>query len=659
MFNWKPFTNRDAIKPNDKGIFDPYLPISQIGKVKGQFQDEPDGYYEPTHQADLPLRKPDLLVLRFGMVIVLALLSVRLIGLQITKGQENYSLAEGNRLRNELIQPPRGLIFDRNGVPLVKNLPSFSVIIRPVDLPKADQELSVYIDQLARSLGLDGNQLADLIKKNRRKDLIVLEDNLDRDKAISLELKLNGLAGTEIVESPNRSYASLASLGQIVGYIGKATPEDLKNNPKLYETASVGRAGLEKSYDAVLQGQPGSETLEVDSLGRTLRSVGTRPAQPGQSLILSLDSLIQQQTGDSLKAEIEKNGAISGAAVMLDVKTGDVIAMVSFPDFDSNLFSVNIDPAQRQAVLNDSRSPLLNRAIAGQYPSGSTIKPTVAVGALDEGVINANTKLDTTEGKIVIGEWTFPDSEVHGVVDVRQAIAESNNIFFYALGAGYKNIAGLGAEKLINHLEKFGFGQPTGIDIPGEAGGLLPDPTWKKKIKKESWYIGDTYHLAIGQGDFLITPLQMARSTATIANGGLLFKPKLVKSIVTPTNKVVKEISAQVTDSQVAKASSLQIVREGMRRTVESGSAKSFSLLGVKVAAKTGTAQFNVSKDRTHSWFTAFAPYDDPQIAVAVIVEGAGEGWRVAAPVAKNMIEKYFNLPLTEIVPLAAPPPGQ
>jgi penicillin-binding protein 2 len=273
----------------------------------------------------------------------------------------------------------------------------------------------------------------------------------------------------------------------------------------------------------------------------------------------------------------------------------------------------------------------------------------VAAAALQEKVVAPGTKVDTSAGKITIGQWTFPDWKVHGITDVKQAIAESNNIFFYSVGGGYGNIHGLGADRLSKYLQKFGFGKKTDINIPGETSGLVPTPDWKEDVKEESWYIGDTYNLSIGQGDLLVTPLQLTRAIAAIANNGTLYQPRLVQSIVSSDELETNDPSPVVSSNKIVSNSVLQVVREGMRQTVLTGSARSFATLPIPVAAKTGTAQFNVAKDRTHSWFTAFAPYDNPKIVLSVIVEGGGEGFSVAAPVAKNVIEQFFKLPLTPI----------
>jgi penicillin-binding protein 2 len=564
-------------------------------------------------------------------------------------------LAEGNRLRTEQIAAPRGLFYDRNGIALVQNIPSFSVDLRMADLPRKDPDRATSINQIADILSMDRVALATQVSNSKDKESITLLDRLNRDQALSYELKLQGIKGVSLTITPIRQYSSVPSLGPILGYIGKLNEEEANQRPDLLPTSYIGKAGLEKTYDQYLQGQSGIDTVEVDSLNRVVRSVGSTPALVGQSVILGIDAKLQELAATALMESINKAQAKSGAVVVMDPQSGEIRAMVSIPSYDNNIFSFSSLSDERQKVLTDPLSPLLNRAIAGQYPSGSTIKPFVAAAALQEKVITSSTKIDTSAGKIVVGQWTFPDWKVHGTADVKQAIAESNNIFFYTMGGGNGNIGGLGADRLDKYLNKFGFGEKTGIDLPGEAAGLVPTPDWKKKVKKESWYIGDTYNLAIGQGDLLVTPLQMARATAAIANGGKLMKPMLVHSVLGngSTNDTV--LSSQIMVNQVADADVIETVRQGMRQTVLTGSAKSLNTLPVETAAKTGTAQYNdLAKDKTHSWFTAFAPYDKPEIAIAVIVEGGGEGYLVAEPVAKNIIEKYFNLPLTPINPQPA-----
>lgn len=641
------------VRPSDTGLFDPYLPIKSL-KPLGSDRDVFNLPDLETIDNSVPpeegrAEKSGLLLFKLVLTLAMTVFICRLAYLQISEGGKNYALAEGNRLRDELIVAPRGLIFDKNGVQLVKNVPSFAIAYRISELPKKSERAALY-EQIAKALETDASSVESRINTGIKSDSVTLVEGLDRDRALSYELRLSSFNGVEVVKLPVREYVNIASVGHLLGYVGKITAEEQKARPNLLKSAVVGKVGLEKYYDDTLQGIPGIETVEVDSQNRVIRTVGTQASQVGSSLILGLDSELQKVAAQALSDSIVKNGATSGSAVVMNVKTGDILAMVSVPDFDANVFSNSSKQVERQAVLNDALSPMMNRAISGQYPSGSTIKPIVASAGLAEKVITASTKLDTSEGKISIGQWTFPDWKTHGTTDVKQAIAESNNIFFYSVGGGYKNITGLGADKLSYYLKKFGFGSKTGIDLPGEQDGLVPTPEWKKKIKNESWYVGDTYHLAIGQGDLLVTPLQLTNAIAAIANGGILYQPRLVTKIVSNDGQDQKVVSSKVIANNVVSDDYLRVVREGMRQTVTNGSGRAMSSLPVEVAAKTGTAQFDVEKLKTHSWFTAFAPYGNPEIALSVIVEGGGEGYSVAEPVAKNIIEKYFNLPLTPIV---------
>lgn len=662
-FIWRP---RSLIRPSDKGLFDPFVPITSLKRVENEYQadykltnvDEDferimDGYNSSGKDFDENVEQlPGFLLFKAVVFIVAITLGVRLIGLQITQGEENYSLAEGNRLETKPTPAPRGLIFDRKGVPLVRNEPSFTIQLNPADFPKDKTKQQDYLTRLSAVIGRPIAELSEQILPNLNKESLILEEGIDRDRALSLEVRLFGLHGIALNKAPSRRYGDLPGLGHLIGYIGKVTEDDLKDRPELLSTSLVGKSGAERSYDNELQGVPGTETLEIDSLGRTVRPIGSTLPVPGKSLVLGLDAEVQRATAEALKASIEKNGASSGAAVALDVRTGDVIAMVSFPTFDNNLFSSAVNSEERKKILNDPGAPLINRAIAGQYPSGSTIKPFVASAALQERTISASTVIDTSEGKIVVGQTTFSDWKTHGRSNVKQAIAESNNIFFFALGGGYKQVTGLGIERLKTYLEKFGFGSTTGIDLGegAEAKGLVPSPDWKKRVKKESWYLGDTYNTSIGQGNLLVTPLQLVRATAAIANGGKLLQPRVVKTVLAANAEQTRDREPVILKDSVVDNDVIQVVREGMRQAVLSGSARSFSALPIEVAAKTGTAQTSKSKDKTHSWFTAFAPYGNPEIAVSVIVEGGGEGFAVAAPVAKNTIERYFNLPLTPII---------
>lgn len=641
-------------RPTDSGVFDPYVPLGSLKQVSDDFSKEPTSSEEIDKNSsfdEVSAFKRSFTLFKVLIILVTSVLLFRLVFLQITQGQENFLLAEGNRLKTQPILSPRGLLYDRNGVALVKNIPSFSLIIHPSELSSKNKELDGSVDTISKLISMDAKELSQVIEEGENKESIVLKEGISRDEALLYELRLEGISGINLTTIPIRNYLNIPSMGHILGYIGKINAQEIEQRRELLSISYIGKTGVEKVYDKILQGIPGVETLEVDSIGRTIRSIGVQPAKVGRSLLLSVDSTLQTVAANSLIDSIQKNNATSGAAVVMDVRNGDILAMVSVPFVDNNIFSPGGDIKLRQDALVNPGSPLLNRAIAGQYPSGSTIKPVVAAAALQEGIVSENTKIDTSAGEIVIGQWRFPDWKVHGLADIKQAIAESNNIFFYTIGGGNGNVSGLGANRLSEYFKMFGFGDYTNIDLSGEVKGLVPSPDWKLSYKDERWYIGDTYNLAIGQGDLLVTPLQLTRATAAIANSGKLLTPRVVSKYLSTDKQSVEDLPVNIVKENFINPYILNIVRQGMRMTVTTGSARSFSNLPIQVAAKTGTAQFNVAKDRTHSWFTLFAPYENPEIAITVIVEGGGEGFSVAAPVAKNIIEKYFSLPLTNILP--------
>jgi penicillin-binding protein 2 len=314
--------------------------------------------------------------------------------------------------------------------------------------------------------------------------------------------------------------------------------------------------------------------------------------------------------------------------------------LVNLPSYDNNMFAKGISLDDYKTLITDPDKPMFNRAISGEYPPGSTFKLLVASAALQEGTITPSTTLDCPAA-INIGSYRFPDWKTHGLTDVRKAIAESVDIFFYAIGGGWNGITGIGIDKIKKYADEFGLGRTLGIDIPGEAPGLVPDQAWKQNKLGEHWYVGDDYHCAIGQGFITATPLQIANYTAAVANGGTVYKPHLVTSIK-KNDGTEEKIEPETLNRNFISESNLEVVREGMRQTVISGTAQPLKELPVQVAGKTGTAQFG-GENKTHGWFTSFAPYDKPQIALAVLVEGGGEGFSTAEPVTKEVYQWYFE----------------
>lgn len=583
------------------------------------------------------------------IVIVFLLLASRLFYLQVISASKNQMLADGNSIRPRSILSSRGIITDKNGVWLARNKPSFVLGIYPSDLPKKISERKLEYENLSK---ISGVSVEDIEKKINSVginsiELVIIKSDLSREEALLLTEETAGMAGVSVDGKSIREYKSDASLAHIIGYTGLVSEEEIEKNPEYLVNEETGKTGLEKFYQQELRGVPGVEQVEVDSLGKVIQTVlsnnNQNPVQ-GDSLKLNIDYSLQQVMSTELSNGIVKagNGANSGVAIAMNPQTGAVIGMVSLPTYDNNIFSGQLNNEAYQKLINDETLPLLNRAALGVYPSGSVIKIVMAAAGLQEGVITKNTSIETPE-TIKIGEWNFPDWKWHtGVSNVVRAIAESNNIFFYAISGGYDKIKGLGIKKIDEYLSLFGFGSKTGIDLPSEASGLVPNPEWKERVKHESWYLGDTYHVGIGQGDLLITPLQMVVALSAIANGGNVLVPQLVNQILDSDGTIIKTFQTEVKEPAFISAENIKTVQEGMRQTVVIGSGKTLQGLPVSSAAKTGTAQF-LNNEKTHAWFEAYAPYENPEIAIVVLVEGGGGGYEIAEPIAFNILQYYFN----------------
>jgi len=378
-------------------------------------------------------------------------------------------------------------------------------------------------------------------------------------------------------------------------------------------------------------------------------------SESGKSLVLWLDSELQKKIEEELKKKLKEVGAEVAAAVALDPKTGGILALVSLPGFDNNLFSKGMSEEEWEQIDNDPLKPLFNQVISGGYPTGSAIKPLIASAALEEEIISPQKKINC-QGQIEVEHkyepeitYIYRDWKTHGWTDMRKAIAESCNVYFYHLGGGYGDQEGLGPTRIKNYLELFGWGSKTGIDLPQEAEGFLPDPSWKKEELGEIWYDGDTYNLSIGQGYIRVTPLQMAASFVPITNGGKLFQPQVAKEIIDSDKNLIKEIEPEIIREGFIKSENLEVVRQGMRQAVTNGTATGWlDQLGVQTAAKTGSAQTGKKdpkdkKDYLDNWITVFAPYEDPQIVLTIMINDVKDGQVVTPPVAKAILEWYFD----------------
>jgi len=610
------------------------------------------------------------------VLLMLCLILGRVFWLQIWQGDYYSAMAQGNRIRVKEIEPQRGIIYDQNGKPLVRNVANFVLYFIPGDMPKEEEERNHLIKKIAEILEDDkatekmNRELEEInIYSLEAYEPIMVADNIAYNKAMKLMLKTREMPGIVLTDKNQRKYLNqfvieeekqiteegeiktekisqnfqVESLSHILGYIGKINPEELKNNSEGYSPIDyIGKTGVEYSWEDVLRGDKGKKRIEVDALGKEKRIISEEPARNGSNIFLSLDTDLQAQVEKIVEKSLTEKELEKASVVVMNPQNGRILSLLSLPSFDNNIFSRGLTSEEYEEISQSEDKSLFNRAIKGEYPSGSTIKPVIGVAALQERVISENTTINSVGG-IRIGQWFFPDWKAggHGRTDIRKAIAQSVNSFFYYIGGGYKDFTGLGLERILEYDKLFGLGEETGIDLPAEADGFLPSREWKEEKFEEPWYIGDTYHLSIGQGFLLVTPLQVANFTSVFANYGTLYKPQVVQAVSKPAGEK-EEIKPEVIRQDFIDQYNLGVIRQGMRRTVAYGSARSLNDLPVEVAGKTGTAQWSHGKD-PHAWFTCFAPYDNPEIVVTVLVEEGGEGTYTSVPITKKILKYYFD----------------
>lgn len=571
--------------------------------------------------------------------------------LQIVRGRYYYELAEGNRIRVERIEAKRGVIYDRAVRPLVRNSANFLLYFVPADLPKDKIEQKKTIQKVSEYLGdVKAEDINNSLAKVKLGSLesyqpLFIADNIEYEKALALYLAADAMPGVVLTIKTRREYIlSSLSLSHILGYTGKINETELAKYGQEYLPIDyIGKTGIENFWENEIKGLNGKKQIEVDALGKEKKIISQEPGEDGHNLVLSIDIQLQKKLEESLTSALKKLRLNKACAIAIDPNNGEVLAMISLPSYNNNDFAHGLTQAEYQRISEHPDQPLFNRCVSGEYPSGSVIKPVIAAAGLEEKVINENTSV-LSSGGIRIDQWFFPDWKAggHGLTDVRSAIANSVNTFFYYLGGGYQDFAGLGLDRLVKYEKLFGLNAQSGIDLLGEADGFLPSKEWKEKTKGEKWYIGDTYHVSIGQGDILVTPLQVADYTAVFANGGALYRPHLIKQILNNQDKLIGEVENKPIRENIVSKKNIEIVRQGMRQTITSGSAQSLQGAPVAVAGKTGTAQWSSTKP-PHAWFTGFAPYDKPQIVLTILIEQGGEGSAVAVPIAKEVLDWYFS----------------
>ncbi len=524
-----------------------------------------------------------------------ALLFGRAFHLQIARGKENLELADSNRIQIKVIHAPRGVIYDRNGKIVAANAPGF------------------------RMLNASGSAKALYIT---------------REEAINMEVNNDPrLANLEI--DSLRTYPHKEKSSHVLGYMGEITEEELTSEKYInYKGGDkIGRGGVEEAYEKTLRGIDGGEIIEVDASGRKLRTLRKKEAVPGQNLRLTIDIALQEVTYQKLLETLQKSGSCCGAAVVTDPNNGEVLAMVSIPSYN---------PDNLAEALTALNSPLLNRAIAGVYPPASTFKIASGLAGLESGKITPETKFEDT-GVMNLGPYSFANwyftqygRKEPEPVDLVRALKRSNDIYFYQLGAL------VGEKAIANEATKLGFGKKIGIDILGEEAGLVPTPDWKDKEIGEVWYPGDTLHMSIGQGFLLATPLQVSNLISYIASNGKQFPPHLGLAIEDSRKGAVKEFKYDPLN-QGADPQFINLIKVGLEEVPkDGGTAWPFFTFPIKTAGKTGTAEYG-EPNKTHAWYTAYAPADNPKITATVLLEGGGEGSTNASPVVKEIFRWYFS----------------
>lgn len=597
-------------------------------------------------EVDPRMRARVYLLTALVSVVFLFLLG-RLFWLQVIAGDRYTYLSENNRIRIKKIPGSRGMVFDRKGTLLVDNRPSFDLIFVPEDAEEPETTLR----HLARFLGHDENDFLNQLAENKSRPAfgeIVLGRDIDWRSVVIIEAHQLDLPGVTLWIRPRRSYLTNGTAAHVLGYIGEINPDQLKaQRQKGYTMGDeIGQFGLEKTWEAYLRGQSGGQQVEVDALGRRIRVLYAVEDMPGQNVYLTLDRDLQEAAFGALQGH-------AGAIVVLEVNSGAVLALVSTPGFDPNVFARGVTAEEWRTLTEDPAHPLNNRAIQGQYPPGSTFKMVLAIAGLEEGVIQPDATF-FCPGFLTVGNRVFRDWKQggHGAVNLHKGLVESCDVYFYLLGQK------LGVDRIAKYARELGLGEVTGVELDHEKSGLIPDTQWKQKRFGQPWFPGETPSLAIGQGYVNVTPLQMANLMAAVANGGTLYRPWLVRRVESLDGRLISEYAPEILRTLNLKASTLERIRKALRDVVNSdrgtgGRARSEL---VTVAGKTGTAQVaemggtTVRSEnlpyaiRDHAWFVAFAPAEKPEIAVAVLVEHGGHGGSAAAPMAKKVIEKYFTL---------------
>ena len=589
----------------------------------------------------------------FAILVVVSFLCLwmRIWYLQILKWQYLTGLSENNRVQIVILPANRGMIKDRNGETLVSTRPAFNLYLTPEDA----QDLDSSLNKLSQRISLDRKKLKKKMAQTKSFKEVLIKGDISREEVAFVEENNMSLPGIRIRAEPLRNYVFNNLASHTLGYLGeisKARLESLKGST--YRQGDfVGKNGLESIYESLLRGDKGYKEVEVDVSGRELKTLRKISPESGNNLILTLDVKIQEEVEKLMTGTAEQN--MNGSVVVMKVQTGEIIAITSKPSFDPNKFAAGISPQNWKALVTDEWHPLQNRSIHGQYPPGSTYKIVTALAGLEEGVIKPDTSVFCPgHFRLGSGRYRCWKKSGHGSMNLHDALVQSCDVYFYTIGHQ------LGIDTIAKYAKRFGLGRSTRLGLSREKKGLVPTTQWKLLNKKEPWQLGETISASIGQGFNLVTPIQQLVLMAAVANGGILLKPYLIKRIEGPEGQIRKEFFPEIVGQIGVDLDNLEQVRKALRDVVNGvrGTGKKSRLKNIIVSGKTGTAQVVRMKSdeelekgevipvkyRDHAWFMAFAPYEKPVVAVAIIVEHGGHGGTTAGPIAGKIFKKYFKL---------------
>lgn len=581
-----------------------------------------------------------LIILKVGVLIIVSLLALRLWQLQVRDGPHYRELSQDNRTRSILLHPARGLVYDRKGRLLANNIPSFNLYVELKDIKNRE----VLAERLVHYLDIDAGELQKQLRSRGMLTRVKLMGGLTLQQAAIVESHRLDLPGVVIQPEYQRNNPQGPYAAHLIGYVGEVSEEQLDQEEfrELLQGSIVGHYGVERMYDQTLRGQAGRKLIEVDAMGHEKQTLSVEKPHAGNDLFLTIDFQLQKLAEDLLGEE-------AGAIVALIPQSGEILALASQPSFDPNALSRGLSSKNWNSILRDSRHPLTNRAIQGQYPPGSTFKIIMAAGALETGAIEASDTIQC-HGGFAFGNRTYRDWKAggHGTVNLHQAMVNSCDIYFYKVGNK------MGIDSISAYASQFGLGRKTGVDLPSESTGIVPTPGWKQKVRGEPWYPGETISVSIGQGFVTVTPIQMANVIATIANGGVAHRPQLVRGIRRRDTGVMEEEVERAGIPLNLRPDVVRAIQQSLASVVTEGTARLAQSKIVSIAGKTGTSQVvalradseeEAPKEfRDHAWFVSYAPVEQPRIAVAVLVEHMGHGGSAAAPLAKQIIEAFITI---------------